>query len=252
MVNKKNAPTRSSSEMQLKLALALVILGFEERVDTQTRAMLELDQEILHLTRQRDALQEQRAKDMDYLAVSMKHLFPSVSLTLSGEGRVEIPSAVLQQLQQLQHTQHQSFLASTEIPGKEQESGEPVREMHGETSPATRVISSSIVLAEETQEKTDIDPEAKKVLTYLFSQPQDSVLDWKTTVQRALDLPEPPKLKSHKAYKAVQHAYHILESMHEGEITQSSISLKTFYTEYFIEGERWGDLKDTMSEWGIV
>jgi hypothetical protein len=248
-MNRKNPTTRSSSEMQLRLALAMVILGFEERVDRQTRAMLELDQEILHLTRQRDALQEQRAKDMDYLAASMKHLFPSVSLTLSGDGRVEIPSAVLQQLQ---HTQHQSFLASTEILGKEQESGEPVREIHGETSPATRVISSSIVLAEETQEKTDIDPEAKKVLTYLFSQPQDSVLDWKTTVQRALDLPEPPKLKSHKAYKAVQHAYHILESMHEGDITQSSISLKTFYTQYFIERERWGDLKDTMSEWGIV
>src|SRR6266852_4958066 len=137
MVNKKNAPTRSSSEMQLKLALALVILGFEERVDTQTRAMLELDQEILHLTRQRDALQEQRAKDIDYLAASMKHLFPNVSLTLSEDGRVEIPSAVFQQLQQLQHTQHQSFLASTEIAGKEQESGEPVRAMHGETSPDT-------------------------------------------------------------------------------------------------------------------
>src|SRR5260370_29104360 len=165
MVNKKNAPTRSSSEMQLKLALALVILGFEERVDTQTRAMLELDQEILHLTRQRDALQEQRAKDIDSLAASMKHLFPNGSLTLSEDGRVEIPSAVFQQLQ---HIQHQSFLASPEIAGKEQESGEPVRAMHGETSPDTRVISSSIVRAEETQEKTAIDPEAKKVLTYLF------------------------------------------------------------------------------------
>ena len=217
----------------------------------QTQALLELNQELLHLTRQRNALQEQRAKDMDYLAVSMKHLFPDISLTLSEEGRVEIPASVQQQLQQFQHTQDRSISALTGALGKEQASDEPIREMHAETLPDTRVIALSIGRAEETQETTDIDSNAKKVLIYMFSQPQDSVLEWKTIVQRALDLPEPPKLKSHKAYKAVQHAYHVLESMHEGDITQPSVSLQDFYTEYFIKGERWGDMKDTMSEWGI-
>jgi len=107
-------------------------------------------------------------------------------------------------------------------------------------------------IAGETHKETDIDPWAKEVLAYVFSQPQASVLDWKITVQRALNLPEPPKMKGHKAYKAMLQAYPILESLHDGTLLHPSDALTHFYTQYFIEGERWGDYKDVMNEWGIA
>ncbi len=91
-MNRKDATPLSSSEMQLRLALAIVILGFEERVDKQTRELLELEQAMQHLTRQREALQEQRKKDTDYLAASMRHLYPEVSLRISDVSAGGIPS----------------------------------------------------------------------------------------------------------------------------------------------------------------
>ena len=114
-MNRTYATPLSSSEMQLRLALAMVILGFEERVDKQTRELLELEQAMQHLSRQREALQEQREKDTGYLAASMRHLYPEVSLRISEEGRVEIPASVLQQLQHLQQAQLQPLAAPTAL-----------------------------------------------------------------------------------------------------------------------------------------
>lgn len=251
-MNSKNAPTLSSSEMQLKLALAMVILGFEERVEKETRELLEIEQAMQRLNRQREALLEQRKKDTDYLAASVRQLYPDVSLTLSEEGRVEIPSGVLQQLQQLQQVQHQSLPVSTDLLAREQVSDEHAPMGLADTPPETDETFPPSAIAGETHEETEIDPRAKEVLAYLFSQPQASVLDWKTTVQRALDLPEPPKMRGHNVYKALQHAYSIIESLHEGNLRHPSDSLMKFYTQYFIEGERWADFKDTMNEWGIA
>ncbi len=239
----------STSEMQLRLALALVILGFEERVDKETRELLEIEHAMHELQRQREALLEQRKKDTDYLRDSMRQLYPDVSLTLSEQGRVEIPSGVLQQLQQ---AQQQSLPAPTALLAREQvaASDSPGEQTDAPTLPQETVPPATIV--SEIHEEIDIDPRAKAVLAYVFSEPQASVLDWKTAVQRALDLPEPPKIRGHAVYKAIQHAYHILESLHDGTLLHPSDSLMHFYTQYFIEGERWGDLKDTMNEWGIA
>jgi len=59
-------------------------------------------------------------------------------------------------------------------------------------------------------------------------------------------------MRSHQVYKAVQHAYGIIESLHDGTLPHPSTRLMTFYTQYFIEGEQWGEFKDTMNEWGIA
>ncbi|HLZ60231.1 MAG TPA: hypothetical protein VKR06_25045 [Ktedonosporobacter sp.] len=252
-MNEKSATTLSTSEMQLRLALALVILGFEERVDKQTRELLDVEQAMHQLEKQREALLEQRKRDTDYLAASMRQLYPDLSLTLSEEGRVEIPSEVLLQLQHLQQGQQQSLL---EPPG--QHAGEhvadsdapPVEQAAPRHVPQWPV--SSPILADEISKETDMDPRAKAVLVYLFSEPQALDLDWRTTIQRALDLPDPPKMRGHAVYKAMLQAYHILESLHDGTLLHPSDSLMQFYTQYFIEGERWGDLKDTMNEWGIA
>src|SRR6266700_1484637 len=244
-MNRKDATPLSSSEMQLRLALAIVILGFEERVDKQTRELLELEQAMQHLTRQREALQEQRKKDTDYLAASMRHLYPEVSLRISEEGRVELPAGVLQQLQHLQQAQLQPVAVPTGLLAIEQVSAERA------VAPAeTPEALPPTAIAGETYEETDLDPRAKEVLTYLFSQPPASVLDWRTTVQRALELPDPPKLRSHQVYKALQQTYRIIENLHDGTLPHPSTLLMTFYTQYFIEGERWGEYKDTMTEWG--
>ena len=246
-MNRKDATPLSSSEMQLRLALAIVILGFEERVDKQTRELLELEQAMQHLTRQREALQEQRKKDTDYLAASMRHLYPEVSLRISEEGRVEIPAGVLQQLQHLQQAQLQPVAVPTGLLAIEQVSAERA------VAPAeTPEALPPTAIAGETYEETDLDPRAKEVLAYLFSQPPASVLDWRTTVQRALELPDPPKLRSHQVYKALQQTYRIIENLHDGTLPHPSTLLMTFYTQYFIEGERWGEYKDTMTEWGIA
>src|SRR5712692_1113271 len=137
------ATTRSSSEMQLSLALAIVILGFEERVDKQTRELLELEQAIEQLTQQREALQQQRTKDTHYLAESMRQLYPDLSLTLSGEGRVEIPAGILQQLQQAQNT---SLPAPADLPGREQVCDEQLPEAPADDSvvPPARVLPAAI------------------------------------------------------------------------------------------------------------
>ncbi len=246
-MNRKDATPLSSSEMQLRLALAIVILGFEERVDKQTRELLELEQAMQHLTRQREALQEQRKKDTDYLAASMRHLYPEISLRISEEGRVEIPAGVLQQLQHLQQAQLQPVAVPTGLLAIEQVSAERA------VAPAeTPEALPPTAIAGETYEETDLDPRAKEVLAYLFSQPPASVLDWRTTVQRALELPDPPKLRSHQVYKALQQTYRIIENLHDGTLPHPSTLLMTFYTQYFIEGERWGEYKDTMTEWGIA
>jgi len=250
-VNRTHAMTHSSSEMQLRLALAIVILGFEERVDKQTRELLELEQAIQQLIRQREALQEQRTKDTDYLAESMRQLYPDLSLTVSGEGRVEIPSGVLQQLQQLQQAQNTSFPAPAGLHGREHVSDEHLPEVPADALLGTPATFLPAAIAGEAPDKTDIDARAKAVLVYVFSQPQEAVLDWKTTIQRALDLPEPPKMRGHTVYKAVQQAYRIIESLHDGNTAHPSDALLKFYTQYFIEGERWADFKDTMSEWGV-
>ena len=252
-MNTKNAPTLSSSEMQLKLALAMVILGFEERVDKQTQELLEIERAMLQLQRQREGLLEQRKRDADYLAASMSQLYPDVSLNLSEEGHVEIPSGVLQQLQQLQQAQQQSLPAPTALLSSEQMSDEPAPVSPADAAPGgTDGTFPSPAPAGETYEEAVIDPRAQKVLVYLFSQPQESVLDWRTTVQRALNLPEPPKIKGHAVYKALQHAYRLIESLHDGNLPHPADSFITFYTQYFIEGERWADYKDAMSEWGIA
>jgi hypothetical protein len=182
----------------------------------------------------------------------MRQLYPDVSLTLSEEGRVEIPSGVLLQLQQLQQVQQQSLPAPTSLLAREQVSDEHAPMGPADAPPEADGTFPPPAIADKTHEETDIDPRAKEVLAYLFSQPQASVLDWKTTIQRALDLPEPPKMRGHNVYKAVQQAYGIIESLHEGTLPHPSDSLTKFYTQYFIEGERWADFKDTMNEWGIA
>jgi len=252
-VNNKSATILSTSEVQLRLALALVILGFEERVDKQTRELLEREQAMYQLERQREVLLEQRKRDTDYLAASMRQLYPEISLTLSEEGRVEIPSEVQQQLKLLQQEQ--------QLPSLPGLTGLSVREEVGDWErPAEQagipdILQETlppVVVKGETWEETDIDPRAKTVLVYLLSQPPSSVLDWRITVQRALDLPDPPKMRSHAVYKAVQRAYQVLESMHDSILPHPSASLQEFYTQYVIEEERWGDLKDTMNEWGVA
>jgi hypothetical protein len=251
-MNRKYATPLSSSEMQLRLALAMVILGFEERVDKQTRELLELEQAMQHLSRQREALQEQREKDTEYLAASMRHLYPEVSLRISEEGRVEIPAGVLQQLQHLQQAQLQPLAAPTGLLVRGQALDEQMSAERAVAPAETPEALPPTAIAGEADEETAIDPRAKAVLVYLFSQPPASMLDWRTTVQRALELPDPPKLRSHQVYKALQQAYRILENLHDGTLPHPSTLLMTFYTQYFIEGERWGEYKDTMNEWGIV
>ncbi len=193
----------SSSEMQLRLALAMIILGFEERVDKETRDLLEIEQAMQQLQRQREALLEQRKKDTDYLAAS---------------GEADEPASAGQR----------------------------------DASPEAQETLPPPAIAGETHEESDIDPRAKEVLVYLFSLPQAAVHDWRTTIQRALNLPEPPKMRGHSVYKAVQHAYRLIESLHNRTLSHPSDSLMNFYTQYFIEGERWADFKDTMNEWGIA
>jgi hypothetical protein len=218
-------------------------------VDQQTQELLDIDQAIERLTRQREALQEQRKKDTDYLAESLRQLYPEVSVTFSEQGCVEIPSGVLQRLQR---AQLQFLPAPTDLLAREVGSDEQASVEQADASLETQETVPPTAIVDETHEKTDIDPDAKKVLVYLFSQPQASVLDWKTTIQRALDLPEPPKIRGHKAYKAVQQVYRLIESLHEGTLPHPSDSLLAFYTQYFIEGGRWADFKDTMNEWGIA
>ena len=250
-MDSNHAAPRSSAELQLKLALALVILGFEARVDQQTQELLELEQTIEKLTRQREALQEQRKKDVDYLEYSMRQLYPEVPVTFSEDGRVQIPSGVLQQLQQAQ----QQFLPSpTHLQAREAASAEQVLVEQTDTDVSLEIQGtiSHTVTTGESHEERDIDPDAKKVLAYLFSQDQDSVRDWKTTIQHALGLPEPPKIKGHKGYKVVQQAYPFIEGLHDGTLFHPSDALQAFYTQYFIEGGRWADFKDTMNEWGII
>jgi len=244
--------TLSSSEMQLRLALAMVILGFEERVDKETRDLLEIEQAMQQLQRQREALLEQRKKDTDYLAASMRQLYPDVSLTLSEEGRVEIPSGVLLQLQQLQQAQSQPLSSPPDLLAIEGEADEPASAGPRDASPEAPETFPLPAIAGETHEESAIDPRAKEVLVYLFSLPQAAVHDWRTTIQRALNLPEPPKMRGHSVYKAVQHAYRLIESLHDSTLSHPSASLMNFYTQYFIEGERWADFKDTMNEWGIA
>jgi len=163
------------------------------------------------------------------------------------EGRVEIPAGVLQQLQHLQQAQLQPVAVPTGLLALEQVSAERA------IAPAeTPEALPPTAIAGETYEEAAIDPRAKAVLAYLFSQPPASVLDWRTTVQRALELPDPPKLRSHQVYKALQQTYRIIENLHDGTLPHPSTLLMTFYTQYFIEGERWGEYKDTMNEWGIA
>src|SRR5207248_475180 len=119
-MNKKDATTLSTSEMRLRLALALVILGFEERVEKQTRELLEIEQTLQELERQREARLAQRKRDRDYLAASIRQLYPDLSLTLSEDGRIEIPSDVLQQLQHLQQIQQQALPVPTSLHVEEQ------------------------------------------------------------------------------------------------------------------------------------
>jgi len=246
-----HAAPRSSAELQLNLALALVILGFEARVDQQTQELLELEQAIQDLDRQREALQERRKRNADYLAESLRQLYPEVPVTFSEDGLVQIPSGVLQQLQQAQ----QQFLpAPTHLQAREAVSAEQVLVEQTDTDVSLEIQGtiSPTVTTGESHEERDIDPDAKKVLAYLFSQDQAGVLDWKTAIQRALDLPEPPKMKGHKGYKVVQQAYPLIEGLHDGTLLHPSSALQAFYTQYFIDGGRWADFKDTMNEWGIL
>src|SRR6266480_1089261 len=106
--------------MQLRLALALVILGFEEKVEKQTRELLEIEHAMQQLEEQREALLLQRKKDTDYLAASMRQIYPDLSLTLSREGRVEIPSSVLQQLQHLRQGHELALAVPTSLRTEEQ------------------------------------------------------------------------------------------------------------------------------------
>jgi hypothetical protein len=231
------------------LALALVILGFEARVEQQTQDLLELEQSIEHLIRQREVLQEQRKLDADYLAASLRQLYPEVSVTFSEDGRVEIPAGVLQELQQAQ----QQFLpAPIDLLTREEVPDEQTTVEQASVSLETQETVPPTVVAGESHEERDIDADAKKVLAYLFSQSQAEVLDWKTTIQHALDLPEPPKIKGHKGYKVVQQAYPLIEGLHDGTLLHPSDALLAFYRQYFIEGGRWADFKDTMNEWGIA
>lgn len=251
-MNQKRATTLSTSEMQLRLALALVILGFEEKVEKQTRELLELEQAMQELERQREILLLQRKKDTDYLAASMRQLYPDLSLTVSEEGRVEIPSSVLQQLQHLRQGQEPTLAVSTSLRTGEHVAEPDVAYEQADSSSVPQGTISPPALMDETQKETDIDPRAKAVFVYLFSHPQEMELDWRAVIQRALDLPNPPKVKGHAVYKAVLQAYHLLESLHDGTLLHPSESLQQFYTQYFLEGEHWGNLKDAMNEWGIA
>ncbi len=250
----KNSPLLSSSEMQLHLALAMVILGFEERVAKETRNLLELTQKISGLQQQYEELQAQREKDTDYLEQSIRHLYPALTLTVSEDGQVEIPAGILRQLQQVQQKQHPQFLLP-EPPVTSSEERTPDENLHEvRVSPVHRTEepSSLVTISDETHEEIDIDPRVKKVIAYVFAHPQATVLDWKTTVQHALQLPDPPKMKGHAVYKEVQRAYRLLESMHDGTVSHPSDALTAWYTQHFIEGERWGELKDIMLEWGVT
>jgi hypothetical protein len=249
----KNMPLLSSSEMQLKLALAMVILGFEERVANETRELHDLEQKINSLQQQHKELQEQREKDIAFLEQSVRQLYPTLTLVVSQDGQVEIPAEIQRQLQQLQQEQPQVLLPEPAAMSNG-EKGPDEKRSDGEvsTTSRTRVTSSTLKSSEDIHVETDIDPRAKKVIEYAFAHPESAALDWKTTVQHALQLPEPPKTKGHTAFKALQHAYLLLESMHDGTPQTLSDSLTAFYTHHFIEREQWGELKDLMLEWGVT
>src|SRR5215813_7804854 len=99
--------------MRLRLALALVILGFEERIEQQTRQLHHIEESMQQLEQQREALLLQRKQDADYLAASVRQLYPDLYLALSQEGRVEIPESVLQQLQHLQQGHEPALIVPT-------------------------------------------------------------------------------------------------------------------------------------------
>src|SRR5258708_14997243 len=73
--NVKQAPPLSTSEMQRQLALALVILSFEEQVASETQDLHDLEQQISYLQQQYKELQAQRETDTDYLERSIRHLY---------------------------------------------------------------------------------------------------------------------------------------------------------------------------------
>jgi hypothetical protein len=116
----------------------------------------------------------------------------------------------------------------------------------------TEQASSLPKILDEVREESEIDPRAKEVIEYAFAHAESAETGWKTTVQRALQLPEPPKMKGHAVFKALQRAYHLLENMHDGTISHPSDSLTAFYTQHFIEGEQWGEFKDIMLQWDVA
>ena len=107
-------------------------------------------------------------------------------------------------------------------------------------------------ISDEMYEESAIDPRAKDVIEYALAHAESAGIGWKATVQRALQLPEPPKMKGHAVFKALQRAYQLLESMHDGTISHPSASLTAFYTLHFIEGEQWGELKDILLQWDLI
>src|SRR5258708_33417564 len=128
--NVKQAPPLSASEMQLQLALALVILSFEERVASETRDLHDLEQQISSLQQQYQELQAQREKDTDYLERSIRQLYPTLPLTVSEGGQLEIPAEIRRQLHQFQQKQPQPLLTvPTSMSTGEQEAAEKLPEV---------------------------------------------------------------------------------------------------------------------------
>src|SRR5258708_6211863 len=248
--NVKQAPPLSASEMQRQLALALVILSFEERVASEARDLRDLDQQISCLQQQYQELQAQREKDTDYLERSIRQLYPALPLTVSEGGQLEIPAELRRQLHQLQQNRPQPLLTvPTSMSSGEQESAGKLPEVQASSESRSEETPSNPKISDE---ESAIDPRAKEVIEYAFAHAESAGIGWKTTVQRALQLPEPPKMKGHAVFKALQRAYQLLESMHDGTIFHPSDTLTAFYTLHFIEGEQWGELKDILLQWAVI
>src|SRR5260370_1667347 len=237
--------------MQLQLALALVILSFEERVASETRDLHDLEQQISGLRQQYQELQAQREKDTDYLERSIRQLYPALPLTVSEGGQLEIPAEIRRQLHTFQQKQSQPLLTvPTIISSGEQESAGKLPEVQVSSGSRSDESPSIPKISDDVHEEIDIDPRAKEVIEYACAHAESAGIGWKTTVQRALQLSEPPKMRGHAVFKALQRAYQLLESMHDGTISRPSDPLTAFYTLHFIEGGQWGELKDIQVKWG--